>query len=601
MTIRVTRYPNQMGLSLGSVRSLAAADEAAAIADGWAVVGTLANAPGDDIAVRYDPTSRTIVDPNGASLTGTPEQAAANAALVSDAWKAAAISTSGATTAQRPSAALMLLRYRAAVVAAGGTPLQSQLDALEPILAEMIADSSDPWSVIAEMHVPMGADGDLAGALVKLLPGLNNSGGRTWALTNNGPLVSGDYTAAGGIDPGAGNTTKYLDSDVRISNTLNNFVLSPSIGLGMLAVSLRPNTTGRIMGLTNNGNAYLMDSSVGNSQGLNGQANGPGQVERGIYGMESYSLDGVNQVAVPILNGAASRALSAAGVTTSVGTSGVRVFKADVSSTSNNTYGGYVLYRAPALPAQRRAIARFLRRASDALGRPIYGDGTNAKCLVIAGDSIDSNTSSFSAGVTLGQDWTSLTAAGLGLSRHVSQDTTVSGCAVGGRGLVGSQTASGIWGDVAANVAGRTYQQIGLTRLGRVTIIKLGVNDNLQGSDATRYASVLDTVVSDYLATGIDPAQLWLATPPIRSGFVGSGASTGRNYSTAAPYAAAIRATAAKYGCPVVPFYEHTRVKDTLSTSWDFDGVGVHPEADIHAIMGDLALTYGTMTPARTW
>jgi hypothetical protein len=95
MTIQIIRRAS-LGMSPGTIRTLTDSVEAALVADGEAIYATVANRAGDDLAVRYDPTTGTILDPSGASLTGTTAQAAATAALVSkDGNFAEAVSNGG--------------------------------------------------------------------------------------------------------------------------------------------------------------------------------------------------------------------------------------------------------------------------------------------------------------------------------------------------------------------------------------------------------------------------------------------------------------------------------------------------------------------------
>lgn len=68
MTVYIKSSQNPFGFSQGAVRTLAPADEATGIAAGWAQAHTLANPPGNDRAVRYDPDTGLFTDPSGDPL-----------------------------------------------------------------------------------------------------------------------------------------------------------------------------------------------------------------------------------------------------------------------------------------------------------------------------------------------------------------------------------------------------------------------------------------------------------------------------------------------------------------------------------------------------
>lgn len=102
------------------------------------------------------------------------------------------------------------LAWRAAVVANGGSVTSTELNAVSQFCKTAEFGATPFRSVFYRLSLLVGG---LNGALVPLFRGPSRTGTQYGSATDtNAGFVSGDYSLAAGLNPGASNTAKYLDT-----------------------------------------------------------------------------------------------------------------------------------------------------------------------------------------------------------------------------------------------------------------------------------------------------------------------------------------------------------------------------------------------------
>lgn len=407
--------------------------------------------------------------------------------------------------------------YAAAVTTAGGTLPASHQLALNTYIPAL--KTSGAWALIKEMWLPLGNDGDLTTAAVKLKNGV--TGVPSVTLTN---FVVGDYTVAGGMDPQLANSTKkILTGFIPSTASLNGVLAVGEWGFGVY--NMRPTTsaTGALMGTVTGQASYLQytgNSSciIANSASWIGNPDtGPLRTKRWV-GVQVSANVGTYYMGGYARNTAAIAAPTAVGIALGVLTANAGLF-------SDAAVGGYAIH-ATLTPAQIRAIQTFIDNVGTAIGRNIWindliANGDSYVAPAPTGPSVPAN------------DWVALVAGVKGWSYSLSGISGRTWGPASGGNLVGS---SGV-ASVALNCAATASKHV---------VFPLGINDANFSGTAAQVTSATNGVLDVLNSIGYPLSYIALGT--------GYWAST-LNATLQGQIAAATSACGVAYGVNVCDFY----------------------------------------------
>lgn len=452
--------------------------------------------------------------------------------------------------------------YAAAVTTAGGTLPTSHQSALNASIAAL--KSSGAWALIKELWLPLGSDGDMTTANVKLKNGATSPSLTTVAM------VSTDYTVLKGYDGGASNATKYLKTD--FAPAVNGSLTSGEWGFGVYLTRAPTVVSSVHMGMAANTLAYLQIT-----QAHIGSGNVSYNVAADTFSRTAIVGPTKRLESVQITSGAAAaykggypRTAVSMPTPGSLPTGAMSILSCNNSFFSDAAVSGYAIY-SPMTAAQLRALQTFFDNVCAAIGRTVF-DTTS---LVVPGDSYTANPPTGPS--TNANDWVQLVATAKGWTNTLIGNS--------GRG----------WGTDSSGYGGaNTFaSNLGVTAMGNVLfstcpthfILPLGINDANSAAASDANFTTQTHALLDYIAAvGYPMGYIAIATPYWASGVT--------SQTLLGDHANITRTNATNYGCRLIDFYAGLTSDPavggqaaSLTVAQSYETAGIHKNDAGHVVL----------------
>lgn len=426
----------------------------------------------------------------------------------------------------------VLQNYRAAIVAAGSSIGQLELQALRDPLDRLIRSSV--WPKLRELWLPLGADLTAARVKIKSDATATASMALIGAPTFNALAgVIGDGAAAA-LNTGFNPTTAALPVG--------------DWGFGVLPVGLA--ASGILGGTLAGTNTY-----IAYSVGLGSTINNVG-INLHIQQPRLMSVQYTANTAQGWVGGwmQASGAGAAA-----LPNSALTLLSAGGGFWSSQTVAGYAVWSPALTAAELLSLQGFFDAVASALAR-----NSLQASLVGCGDS---NLAGSIGGITAAQRFLNIASKSLGLAED-------------NQGVANSVVSPAAGAGAGQNwLTGLPYVR-SISRAGTLYVVMLGTNDDRYLVAPERFAADYEAWLAIQFASGFTPSQYILLSPPAATDPVSS-------LQRLAVYRDSIRSLARKYGCGFLDVYALTSGRADY-----FQADNLHLNAAGHAAVGASLVAY---------